>query len=225
MARCYERAERRITSAVSPAHRLERLGLCASTQERVWVRAMSRHQRYDRAARMSSKQRYAVGDVVRYVGPVKTTMLAGYRPSEKATWRRFWEEHLGQEATITYINEPRKSYSHIMTLPQDAYMKIKFSDSEEVSLRANQVEYVSSGGGVPEEPRMVYPDAQYEVGQRVVLAEFDNGDEIIPEETGVVEDYSPDDEMYIITVDDEYLNGEDDDGLREVMYDQIKGLA
>lgn len=189
----------------------------------------ARHQRYNRAARCAKKpqQRYAVGDTVRYVGPVEQTMLAGYGPGE-AKWRRVWTRRLGKTGVVTYVRTPKKSYSRLLTMPTDTYMKVKFADTTAADgdgLRANQVEFVSSGGGVPEEPRMVFRGPKYQIGQQVLLAEFDNGDEIIPEESGIIEDFDPSNRMYLITVDDEYLTDEDDDGIREVTEDQIKGRS
>jgi hypothetical protein len=70
--------------------------------------------------------------------------------------------------------------------------------------------------------------SKYNRGDRVRLAEFDNGDEVIPEADGVVLSVDwmqwskdPDDYMYVVEVDEQF-RGEYDDGLRELDQRQIK---
>lgn len=70
---------------------------------------------------------------------------------------------------------------------------------------------------------------KYKRGTRVRLAEFDNGDEVIPEADGVVLSVDwfewakePNDYMYVVEVDEKFRNGDGDDGLRELDQSQIK---
>ena len=63
----------------------------------------------------------------------------------------------------------------------------------------------------------------YKPGDRVWLRSFWDGNVYIPYEEGEVQG-DEDNGVYLVEVDDQYLDGPDDDGLREVPTEQIGGL-
>lgn len=64
---------------------------------------------------------------------------------------------------------------------------------------------------------------KYEEGQEVTLLEFDNGDEVVPEQRAVVIDVPDGDgDPYLICVLQEDRDSQDRDGLTEVMPDQMR---
>lgn len=61
---------------------------------------------------------------------------------------------------------------------------------------------------------------KYKVGDIIWIADFDNGEEVIPREKARILAFE--NGMYMAEVTPE---GEDDDGLREFSEDQVEGLA
>lgn len=64
------------------------------------------------------------------------------------------------------------------------------------------------------------------VGRRVRLPPFDSGVELVPEARGRILEFQPESNppMFTVELEDEYLEDEDDDGLREVTLDQVEVL-
>lgn len=61
-------------------------------------------------------------------------------------------------------------------------------------------------------------------GCRVKLMELDLGDGPIPQEIGQVVDHDHENNMVVVEVDPEYIEGPHDDGLRECSTDQIDSI-
>ena len=72
-----------------------------------------------------------------------------------------------------------------------------------------------------EAPKSKHVKPQFKVGQRVMLLPFDNGEEIVPEQRGVILGVDTRSKTCEIEIDEEYRTEDDFDGMTEVGFDQI----